>query len=277
MSIKALIFDIDGTILTPQGVMSESTLEAFRECSRKGIILSVATARAGRLVFPDGTIPGEHSFLLERGIFYNGGTIIDNEKAFYQHTPIPGEVVNSIVKTVSDFSNDLQIALQHDDQYHAFRVLPSPEDLAGWGFLDSELADFSIASKKAVTKVMIFNGSDFNKMSVDITKLYNHLFQKYAHLVNISLADSCCCIYIISRHTGKGLAGLRLISLHGITPDETAVFGDDTPDLDLFTQFANCIAMGNAHEMLKKRAAFVTKPNYDGGIEFALTEYLKII
>jgi hydroxymethylpyrimidine pyrophosphatase-like HAD family hydrolase len=97
--------------------MSRATLEAFRECSSRGILLSVATARAGRLVFPHGTIPGEHSFLLERGIFYNGGTIVDDKKAFYQHTPIPGNVVHSIVKTVSEFSNDLQIALQHDEEY----------------------------------------------------------------------------------------------------------------------------------------------------------------
>lgn len=277
MSIKALIFDIDGTILTPQGVMSEATLEAFRECSNKGILLSVATARAGRLVFPDGTIPGEHSFLLERGIFYNGGTIVDDEKAFYQHTPIPGSVVNSVVKTVSEFSNDLQIALQHDEEYHSFRMLPSPADLAGWGFEENELSDFSTASKKTATKIMIFNGSDFSRMSVNITALYDQLLLQYGHLVNISLADSCCCIYMISRHTGKGVAGLRLVSLHGISPDETAVFGDDTPDLDLFTQFKNCIAMGNAHESLKKRAAFITKSNGDGGIEFALTEYLKLI
>jgi Cof subfamily protein (haloacid dehalogenase superfamily) len=277
MSIKALIFDIDGTILTPEGVMSERTFAALHECSRKGIVLSVATARAGRLVFPDGTIPGHHPFLLERGIFYNGGTIVDNKKAFYQHTPIPGDIVNSIVKTVSEFSKDLQIALQHDDEYHSFRMLPSPEDLAGWGFGENELVDFSNASRKAATKIMIFNGSDFSKMSVNIANLYKHLVENYTDLVNISLADSCCCIYLISKHTGKGLAGRKLIALHGISPEETAVFGDDTPDLDLFTQFPNCIAMGNAHEVLKKRAAFVTKPNYDDGIEFALKEYLNII
>jgi hydroxymethylpyrimidine pyrophosphatase-like HAD family hydrolase len=66
------------------------------------------------------------------------------------------------------------------------------------------------------------------------------------------------------------LQGCDYISLHGISPDETAVFGDDTPDFDLFTQFKNCIAMGNAHESLKKRAAFITKTNSDGGLNLHL-------
>jgi Cof subfamily protein (haloacid dehalogenase superfamily) len=277
MSVKALIFDIDGTILTPEGVMSERTLDVLRECHNKGIILSVATARAGRLVFPDGTIPGEHSFLLERGIFYNGGTIIDKTMAFYQHTPIPGNVVGEIVATVAEFSSNIQIALQHDDQYHSFRMLPSPDDLVGWGFNSDEIEEFSRASEKPATKIMVFNGSDFTKMSADMTHLYNHLIQKFSHQVHINLADSCYCLYIISKHTGKGVAGSKLVSLHGIKPEETAVFGDDTPDLDMFTQFNNCIAMGNAHVELKKRAAFVTKPNYEDGIEFALREHLKIV
>lgn len=277
MSLKALIFDIDGTILTPEGVMSESTLDALRECHKKGIIVSVATARAGRLVFPDGTIPGEHSFLLERGIFYNGGTIIDKTMAFYQHTPIPGNIVKEIVATVAEFNNNIQIALQHDDLYHSFRMLPSPEDLVGWGFASDEIEDFEGASEKPATKIMVFNGSDFTKMSADMTHLYNLLLQKFSHKVQINLADSCYCLYIISKHAGKGTAGRKLVALHGIKPEETAVFGDDTPDLDMFTQFNTCIAMGNAHNDLKKRASFVTRSNYEEGIEFALREYLKVI
>ncbi|HEX2957847.1 MAG TPA: HAD family hydrolase [Chitinispirillaceae bacterium] len=277
MSVKALIFDIDGTILTPEGVMSERTLEALRECHQKGIVLSVATARAGRLVFPDGTIPGEHSFLLERGIFYNGGTILDKTMAYYQHTPVPGNIVREIVATVTEFSSSIQIALQHDDLYHSFRMLPSPDDLAGWGFSGHEIEDFSRASVQPATKIMVFNGSDFTRMSSDMTDLYNHLVQKFSHQVHINLADSCFCLYIISKHAGKGVAGRKLVALHGIKPEETAVFGDDTPDLDMFTQFTTCIAMGNAHEDLKKRASFVTRSNYEEGIEFALREYLKVI
>lgn len=277
MSLKALIFDIDGTILTPEGVMSESTLEALRECHKKEIIISVATARAGRLVFPEGTIPGEHSFLMERGIFYNGGTIVDKPMAFYQHTPIPGNIVNEIVATVSDFSDNIQIALQHDDQYHSFRMLPSPDDLAGWGFAPDEIEDFPGASEKPATKIMAFNGSDFTKMSADMTLLYNLLIQKFSDQVQINLADSCYCLYIISKHAGKGVAGRKLVALNGIKAEETAVFGDDTPDLDMFAQFSTSIAMGNAHEDLKKRASFVTRPNHDGGIEFALKEYLKVL
>jgi hydroxymethylpyrimidine pyrophosphatase-like HAD family hydrolase len=125
MNVKALVFDIDGTLLNSQGTMTRTTFDALKECHKKGFIISTATARSGRLVFRKQDISWSHEFLLERGIFYNGGTVVDNPHHFYQHIAIPGSVVERVISHILEYDDNLQIALQYDDQYHSFKM-PMP-------------------------------------------------------------------------------------------------------------------------------------------------------
>ena len=65
-----------------------------------------------------------------------------------------------------------------------------------------------------------------------------------------------------------------LISLHGIKPEEVAVFGDDTPDIGMF---GHSIAIGNAHESLKKKATFITNSNDEEGVVSASADYSRLL
>ncbi len=275
--VKALIFDIDGTILNSQGTMTESTYQALKECHRKGYIICVATARPRRLVFRKSDIPWEQGFLLERGIFYNGGTIFDTRYHFYQHTPIPGPLLHRAVDHILQYDSELQIALQHDNEYHAFNIPMPPEQLARWGFLPTEIMDFQSACDRPVTKAVIFSGTNIFASTTDLSPLCQSLLEQFSDSLNIVLADSRKTIYLLSRHVSKGRGVLTLISFYGIKPEEVAVFGDDTPDIGMFGIFGYSIAMGNAHDNLKQKATFITGSNDEDGIVTALRDYLKIL
>jgi len=272
MGIKALIFDIDGTILNSHVTMTKLPYNALKECHREGLFICTATARSGRMVFRKEDLLWEHEFLLERGISYNGATIFDKPNHFYQHTAIPGSIVQHLVTRILDYDDTLQIALQHDDQYHAFKIPMTEEQLVGWGFRQDGIIDFQKARQLSTTKIMIFTGNQ--DKPVDLSELYQSLVSEFSFSVNIILADSWKAIYIISKHANKGKAINTLISLYNIKPEEVAVFGDDTPDIGMF---GHSIAMGNAHESLKRHASFVTKTNDEEGVVFALTDYLKVI
>ena len=277
MVVKALIFDIDGTLFTSQGVMNSATWEALLACKRAGLILCVATARAGRIVFRDYEIPGDKSLLLERGIVYNGATVYDHNHHFYQHTPIPGDVVCEIVDAVARYDASLQIALQHDDIYHAFKYPMPAQELAAWGFAGDEIHDFDASKTKPVTKIMVFVGTSWQGISGDLSDLFSRLLLLFSEKANLILADSKKSIYIISKHASKGNAINKLISLYDIKPQEVAVFGDDTPDIAMFGQFGHSIAMGNAHDAVKAIATYVTLTNDQNGVVYALQHYLKLI
>ena len=59
--------------------------------------------------------------------------------------------------------------------------------------------------------------------------------------------------------------------------EKVVVFGDDTPDLGMFTTFGCSVAMGNAKVALKDVATHVTRSNDEDGVAFALKEYLSIL
>ncbi|MHB1357525.1 MAG: HAD family hydrolase [Anaerolineae bacterium] len=277
MVVKALIFDIDGTLLTSQGVMNSATFNALVACKAAGMLLCVATARSGRIVFRDYEIPGDKSLLLERGIFYNGATVYDRNHHFYQHTPIPGEIVHGIVDAVARYDASLQIALQHDNCYHAFKYPMPARELATWGFAGDEIHDFDDSKAKPVTKIMLFKETDWQAISGDLSELFSVLLRLFSEKANLILADSKKSIYIISKHASKGNAINTLISLYDIKPQEVAVFGDDTPDIGMFGMFGHSIAMGNAHAALMAISTYVTLTNDQDGVVYALTHYLQLI
>jgi Cof subfamily protein (haloacid dehalogenase superfamily) len=277
MAVRALFFDIDGTVLNSKGVMSDSVYHALLRCQADGLLIGMVTARSGRIVFRDYEVPGDSRVLLERGVYYSGGTVFDRLQAFYQHTPIPGDTVAELVATIGQYDDGLQIALQHDDLYHAFKQGVPDEELALWGFRREEILDFAVASGRATTKMMVFSGTTWRGTKEDVSELYGALDEHFGEAVNLILADSRRCIYVLSRHATKGRAIQTLISLYDISPEEVAVFGDDTPDIGMFSLFGHSIAMGNAHASLKKAASYVTLSNDEDGVVHALRNHLKIL
>jgi HAD superfamily hydrolase (TIGR01484 family) len=182
-----------------------------------------------------------------------------------------------VVGHISKYDDTLQIALQHDDQYHSFKIPMPDKHLVSWGFKQKELLNFNKAKSRPTTKIMAFAGTDYHGISKDLSILYQSLISQFSDSLSVILADSRRAIYLLSKHVNKGKAINTLISLYDIKPAEVVVFGDDTPDIGMFGIFGHSIAMGNAHESLKKSATFVTRSNDEEGVVFALANYLKVL
>ena len=75
----------------------------------------------------------------------------------------------------------------------------------------------------------------------------------------------------------KGVSKLSAIQaicrLHQLSEEKILYFGDDMNDVECFDHFKHCIAMGNACEGIKEKAEYITKPNSDNGVAFALEQY----
>jgi len=73
--IKALFFDLDGTLLTSSRKLSDKTKFALKSCKEKGIKAFVATARRPLLHKMLCLTPEEEEIIRDGGVFYNGGCI----------------------------------------------------------------------------------------------------------------------------------------------------------------------------------------------------------
>ena len=79
---------------------------------------------------------------------------------------------------------------------------------------------------------------------------------------------------IFSKDASKG-NGLKALSAHlGIEKEEIACIGDGENDSFMFEESGLKIAMGNAEEMLKQRADYVTSSNRHDGAAEAIEKYI---
>lgn len=60
---------------------------------------------------------------------------------------------------------------------------------------------------------------------------------------------------------------------HNIPVSDAISIGDSLNDLPMLLAVPNGVAMGGSADVLIEKAAFVTKPLYDGGIEYALRHF----
>jgi len=271
LNLSAVVLDLDGTLLNSQRHISEANMAALQECARKGIVLYVATARPKRLVFRSYEVPEDVSFLTDRGVFYNGAMAIDRELDYNGHWAIPAELVRFITGYLVGAVPDIQIAIQHTDEYHSFRQPIDDEMLEGWGFSREELIPFSEARQRECSKIVAGHGVR------KLEDVYRELLEQCGDKSSIFLTDLDLWLQFMSKDATKENALLELLSLRDIAPEEVVVFGDDMPDLGMFETFGCSVAMGNAKAALKETATYVTKNNDEDGVAFALKEYLGIL
>lgn len=94
--IKAIFFDIDGTLITSDSKVLESTREAIRLAQNQGILCGIATGRG-----PVKIEERIECLPLDVYVMYNGQLVYTNEKDIYLH-PFSNEVLQQIV----DFADD---------------------------------------------------------------------------------------------------------------------------------------------------------------------------
>ena len=99
------------------------------------------------------------------------------------------------------------------------------------------------------------------------------LFRNYLY-PQVKAAYTGIYAEIFSKDASKG-NGLKALSAHlGIEKEEIACIGDGENDSFMFEESGLKIAMGNAEEMLKQRADYVTSSNRHDGAAEAIEKYI---
>lgn len=268
--IKALFFDIDGTLLTSSGRMSEKTKEALKACKRRGIKIFTATGRPPLLLKMLELDADEKEIIKDGGVFYNGGCIRLKDSKIY--TFLSDETVAGCLEAVIPF-DEANVVVQMENENHSFRYDLPDEEYALWGVNKSDLVVFRQSSLQRVVKIAIFTTerilqeiSDTIKAAVgEATNIY------------ITGTGDFRLIELIDRNINKMLGIKRTAEIFGWHEDEIAVFGDDYNDIEMLAGFNNSFAMGNACDEVKSHASHVTLSNNEEGIYHALHRVLKVV
>lgn len=257
---KAVFFDIDGTIFTPDVGVPLSTKKAIAELLDNNVLPIICTGRANTLISDDIKALGFS------GIIAGAGTYVeyDGNEIFRQ-----------------DLDDTLTMNLIKDMRCN--NLIPLPEGHIT-SYYDTTFNDGSFKEVlnryfKDCGSAMLPIPDDFShlgvaKVSGRITKDSNceFLIEKYSNNFNI-VNHSNILLEFIPSYSSKAIGIKKFLEHTGINSENTYAFGDSMNDLEML-QYVNVgIAMGNSDKRILTNADYVTDDIYHDGIYNALKKF----
>lgn len=258
MNIKALFFDIDGTLVSfkTHGI-PPSTVEALRQAKAGGIRIFISTGRP--IPFIVNLKPIEN--LIDGYITTNGAWCMVGATVVSRHSILP-EDTDTILKACAAWGSPcIVVGTGH---IGVVRHRPIVDKIFGadLGLRDFEFADPAIVLQEPILQITPFISSEQEARLMPTLKActsgrWTPAFTDITH---------------IDADKGKGL---QAMARHlGLDISETMAFGDGGNDISIIRQAGIGVAMGNAGDDVKKHADFITASVDEDGIQKALQKFI---
>lgn len=285
--IKAIVMDMDGTLLDPSNKIMPKTKNALIELQKKGVQLILASGRSytrlmpyakelsmdkhrGWLLEVDGVAVYDLS-KMERKILRRM-TIEEVRRVFYDLIHRNCESMACFDDGVYDFFPETIRQIKAD-----LRIKEKlPEDFpwtgGPWGWLADMRDGYpNIHYIQDVQEISPpINKVQLMQEEQEIQSLYEALTEKFLNFNVFRTAPRQ--LEILPKGVSKGETLEKIMEWEGWTMDEVLAFGDGENDVSLFDVVKNSFAMGQAKAYVKDRAKFVTAPNDQEGIWQALNK-----
>jgi Cof subfamily protein (haloacid dehalogenase superfamily) len=257
-SIRALVFDLDGTLLDSQKKLSERTQNALLRCGQLGLDLFIATARPPRSV--KALLP---SIIMKNvsAVYYNGAYCRDLSGNTSSFTISPAIAAKIITQVCRNKEQD-KLSIESEDVLYALSNAVYEQNRKHMFVPPTIVSDKSLASIPA-NKLLLFRCSAETK----------HYIMNFRAQLSVVETDAGELLHIMAKHISKASAISTLCQKRAIPMRQVAAFGDDWNDLDLFKACGYSVAMGNAAPGLEKDATMRTGTNDADGVAQVLEKW----
>lgn len=245
---KAIILDLDGTLLRSNGSISEYTLKVLQECKARGIFVVIATARFWfkaekyiDIISPDYAILADGTQIYHDGELVHGYAM-ENEQS-------DGIIRELLKKDAYDFVASVGKKLLCsgagiDEKWRSSRDFTEPLDVPVYK-MAAVLKDYEEAKSLA------------EKYGC---RLYSY---RDEDLYGFASADS-----------GKYQAVKAMGELLHIGLDEMIAFGDDENDFEILKNVGRGVAVANAIPVIRDIADDIAESNNEDGVAKYIDKFL---
>ena len=256
--IAGLFFDVDQTLYDGSiHRIPESAVKGINLAQKKGIKVFIATGRP-------------YCNLLSSPLFGEiqwDGFLCSNGATFYDGN---GKLLHSIAMSKEQVDGLFAFA----NKYHAALSLQSPDDMVSvikyetymedaFGFFTNPVPHFHPYNNEEINMAMIFQKDDFDYTSEN----------EIAGLEGVKGKSNYADVIMKGVSKGSGLSVMKdLFRLGG----KLMAFGDADNDIEMIRMADLGVAMGNATELIKKNADYITSSILEDGIYNAL-QYFDLI
>ena len=235
---KAVIFDLDGTLLHSDQTVSDRALNAIKKCRERGMKILLATAR------PERTAEMYCDIIdFDAKVFSNGARIVCGDKV--TEVTVPFESTAKVLESLRGCGT--RLTLETGGVAYSNKVI---------GDYDTIITDdlTAVAEKLNVLKVIAHIVDNREVLDVELPEeLYFSVSGGYY-------------MQIMNRNATKWLGVKAMLDLFGIAPEEAVYFGDDFDDIEPIRRCGIGVAPANAIEEAKAAADHVVESNNDDGV-----------
>ncbi|GGE37039.1 Cof-type HAD-IIB family hydrolase [Streptococcus himalayensis] len=276
MEIKAVFFDIDGTLVNDNRTVLKSTEQAIQSLKEQGILVGLATGRGPFFVA---------SFMeqldLDFAVTYNGQYIFSKDKVI-SAKPIDKANLRSLIKVAQKYRKEICFGTKD-------------------GVIGSKIMNFGMSkvpqwSSRLIPKKLTryvnhgFNHIISKAFPQRVEDLYQSIQEPIYQVLLLATASESKRIQeefpdlkftrsspfaadVINQGMSK-LEGIRLVGKeYGFGIHEVMAFGDSDNDLEMLAGVGMSIAMGNGTDRVKEIAKHITTSNSQDGIHKALEHF----
>jgi Cof subfamily protein (haloacid dehalogenase superfamily) len=254
--IKAVFFDIDGTLLSHKtNSVPASAVRALEELREKGILTFIATGRH---------LPELKKLRPLEGLEFDGMVTLNGQYSFDRrgliyHCPIAQRDIAILLDFLKE--NPYPCILVEEDQMYI-------------NFHNARVEKVQAMIHSEMPPIGDLNRGYTHPIYQAILYMSEEDQRKLPPMPGIRLTSWTLGGADLIPATGGKAAGIAKVLQHyGIDKSETMAFGDGQNDVDMFAAVGTAVAMGNACREAKEAAHYITDPVDQDGIYNALKHF----
>lgn len=251
MEKRVIFFDIDGTLLDHNKKLPKSTLQAICDLKDAGHFVAIASGRAPFMFESLRKVLNIDSF-----VSINGQYVVLKGEAIYSN-PIRLELLESLTQ----FSTENDHPLVYTD-HETMKT-----NIENHIHVESGVGSLKLAYPEYEPQYYL--DRDIYQCMLFCTENEEQEYRKqFPYLHFVRWHEFSMDVIPIGGSKANGIK--RFIEKLGIPKEEVYAFGDYYNDLEMLQYVGNSVAMGNAPDLVKTAAKYVTKSVSEDGIQYGL-------
>jgi Cof subfamily protein (haloacid dehalogenase superfamily) len=262
MKYKAIICDLDGTLLNEHHTISDETKETIRKVVNSGVKFIIATGRHHNDAKTFKEMLELESFLITS----NGAKVHDYKNNEIISHNIPADLAKGLLNYT--YSKHLHKNVYLNDEWIAESPLEEALLFHKESGFHHIIAPFKSLVGKEITKFFFICDNEEH-----IAELEQKLRADFHEGLNITLSLGSC-LEVMREGVSKASAIEEVLKKEGIDLKDTIAFGDGLNDLEMLSTVGKGFIMGNGSPRLKALLPEneVIKSNVENGVAKKLQE-----
>lgn len=258
--LRLVVCDMDGTLLDAAGRIPADFWPLLARLHERGVAFAPASGRQYATL--QTMFPGADTYIAENG------TIVVHDGRVVSMTPVDRATVHDVIDATRTTDHDLGLVVCGGERAYIERGDSAFCDHVEKYYVAHRLVDDLHTVADEVLKLAVYTFDDAAAVADDVLAPFSD-----DHQVVVSNAD---WVDVMSRDAHKGHAVRAMQQAFGITPAQTAVFGDYLNDLEMIGSGDLSFAMANAHPDVRAAARYLAPSNADGGVLTVLRHLLAV-